>query len=53
MAGISQGHTPTNRPIVKRVQHGTYNDSGVEADATRVDKEPIRYIATLRLLQAA
>lgn len=55
---ISQEHTPTNRPIVERVQHiefiGTYNDFGVEADATvRVGKQRIRYTATLRLLQAA
>ncbi len=55
---ISQEHTPTNRPIVERIQHiefiGTYNDFGVEADATvRVGKQRIRYTATLRLLQAA
>ena len=35
---ISQEHTPTTRPVAERVQHikfsGTYNDAGVEADAT-------------------
>lgn len=54
----SQEHTPTNRPIVERVQYiafvGTYDDFSVEADATvRVGKHRIRYTATLRLLQAA
>ena len=54
---ISQEHTPTTRPMAERVQHirfsGTYNDAGVEADATAlVGKQRIRYDATLRLLVA-
>jgi hypothetical protein len=54
---ISQEHTPTTRPVTERVQHircsGTYNDAGVEADATvLVGKQRIRYDATMRLLVA-
>jgi hypothetical protein len=54
---VSQEHTPTTRPVAERVQHitfrGTYNDEGVQADATvLVGKQRIRYDATLRLLVA-
>ena len=55
---ISKEHTPTNRPIMERVQRivftGTYNGSEIEADATvHVGKQRIRYTATLRLLEAS
>ena len=55
---ISTEHTPTNRPVEEHVQRiefsGTYDDASVEADATVfVNKQRIRYTATLRLLQAA
>ena len=55
---LSQEHTPTNRPVVERVQRigfsGTYDDAGAEADATAViGKRRIRYDAVLRWLAAA
>ena len=50
--------TPTNRPIIERVQRiafsGTYDEIVAEADATVVvGKQRIRYDAILRLLIAA
>jgi hypothetical protein len=54
---LSKEHTPTNRPIVERVQQivfsGTYNDDGAEVEATAVvGKQRFRYDATLRFLAA-
>jgi T3SS negative regulator,GrlR len=55
---LSKEHTPTNRPIVERVQQivfsGSYTDTGAEVEATAVvGKQRISYNATLRLLVAA
>ena len=52
---LSQEHTPTNRPVVERVQRigGIYDNAGAEADATVVvGKQRIRYDAVLRFLAA-
>ena len=53
----SNEHTPTDRPMVARVQYigffGTYNDAGAKVDAMAlVGEQGIRYDAVLRLLVA-
>ncbi|MBR1252921.1 hypothetical protein JQ634_04320 [Bradyrhizobium sp. AUGA SZCCT0240] len=51
----SNEHTPTDRPMVARVQYigffGTYNDAGAKVDAMAlVGEQGVRYDAVLRLL---
>ena len=54
---LSKEHTPTNRPIVERVQQivftGSYTDTGAEVEATAVvGKQSVKYDAVLRFLMA-
>jgi hypothetical protein len=54
---LSKEHTPTNRPIVERVQQivftGSYTDTGAEVEATVVGgKQSVKYDAVLRFLMA-
>ena len=61
LAGIGEGemlskeHTPTNRPIVERIQQivftGSYTDTGAEVEATAVvGKQSVTYDAVLRFV---
>ena len=54
---LSKEHTPTNRPMVERVQQivfsGSYTDTGAEVEATAiVGKQSVSYDAVLRFLTA-